>query len=117
MLDKDRKTNEVKAHCQGGSVGGSPPNQSRKQPLFSPPTQQQQQPCTMDALFYHGPWSKEWGEASAGQPRFTEQAEIQRGRMMVRRQRERKGLFGAEGILSSLACQPQTSPSVSNEQS
>ena len=90
MLDKDRKTNEVKAHCQGGSVGGSPPNQSRKQPLFSPPTQQQQQPCTMDALFYHGPWSKEWGEASAGQPRFTEQAEIQRGRMMVRRQRERK---------------------------
>ena len=35
MLDKNRKTNEVKAHCQGGSVGGSPSNQSRKQPLFS----------------------------------------------------------------------------------
>ena len=65
MLDKDRKTNEVKAHCQGGSVGGSPSNQigsSLCSILPLPTQQQQQQPCTMDALFYQGPWSTEWGE-------------------------------------------------------
>ena len=72
---------------------------NRKQPLFSPPPAN---PAAAAATMHNGcPFLSRAlvhgvGRGDAGQPRFTEQG-IQKGRMVVRRQRERKGLFGAEG--------------------
>ena len=55
MLDKNRKTNEVKAHCQGGSVDHLQTKVgSSLCSVLLLQTQQEQQPCMMDTLFYQG---------------------------------------------------------------
>lgn len=80
-------------------MGRSPSNQSWKQPLFYPPPAN---PAVAPVMHDGCPFLSKAlihgvGRGDGGQPRFTEQSEVQKGRMMVRRQREGKGFFGAEG--------------------
>lgn len=95
MLDKDRKTNEVKAHCKKG-ICGRITSKPKPEAAFV----QSSYPAAAATMHNGCPFLSRALVQRSGErqvqvkPRFTEQAEIQRGRMMVRRQRERKVVWG-----------------------